>query len=46
VAQNGAAEGPASEDPINGFEYDNSTQFKLIGWEKIANALGLEIHTR
>ncbi len=45
VAQNGKATPPASEDPINGFEYDNSTQFELMGWEKLAYALGLQIHT-
>jgi len=45
VAQNGKAPPPASEDPINGFEYDNSTQFELIGWEKIADAFGLQVHT-
>ncbi|WP_437721904.1 phytase [Sorangium sp. So ce861] len=43
VVQNGQASGPASEDPINGFEYDGSTQFKLLGWEDIAGELDLEL---
>jgi 3-phytase len=36
VVQNGDAPGPADTSDINGFEYDGSTQFVLIGWEAIA----------
>ncbi|AUX47746.1 uncharacterized protein SOCE26_092700 [Sorangium cellulosum] len=43
VVQNGQASGPSSEDPISGFEYDGSTQFKLLGWEDIADELDLDI---
>lgn len=43
VTQNGEAPPPASEDPINGFEYDNSTQFELLDWGDIAGPLGLAI---
>ncbi|WP_437739516.1 phytase [Sorangium sp. So ce1504] len=43
VVQNGQASGPSSEDPINGFEYDGSTQFKLLGWEDIAGELDLDV---
>lgn len=38
VAHNGAAPEPANTDPINGFEYDGSTQFKFVRWDAIANA--------
>jgi 3-phytase len=41
VAQNGEAAGPVSEAPINGYEYDGSSQFKLLRWDAIASALGL-----
>jgi 3-phytase len=41
--QNGAATGPESEDDINGFEYDGSTQFEFLGWEEIAATFGLAI---
>jgi myo-inositol-hexaphosphate 3-phosphohydrolase len=43
VVQNGQADPPSSTDPINRFEYDNSTQFKLLGWESIASGLGLKV---
>ncbi|WP_437501423.1 phytase [Sorangium sp. So ce1099] len=43
VVQNGQASGPSSEDPINGFDYDGSTQFKLLGWEDIADELDLDV---
>ncbi|WP_437731524.1 phytase [Sorangium sp. So ce1335] len=43
VVQNGQASGPSSEDPVNGFEYDGSTQFKLLGWEDIADELDLDV---
>ena len=43
VAQNGAAPEPASTEPINGYEYDNSTQFKLVDWKDIASRLDLAI---
>lgn len=45
VVQNGKAPGPASQDPINGYDYDNSTQFEYIGWPVIASPLGLTIAT-
>lgn len=28
---------------VNGYEYDGSTQFELLGWEQIAAELGLVI---
>ncbi|HWA78514.1 MAG TPA: phytase [Polyangiaceae bacterium] len=43
VNQNGAAPEPASTDPINGYEYDGSTQFEFLGWQDIAAELGLAI---
>ena len=43
VAQSGEASGPASEAPINGYEYDGSSQFKLLRWDVIASALGLQV---
>lgn len=43
VVQNGQASGPGSEEPINGFEYDGSSQFKMLGWEDIAHALSLDV---
>jgi 3-phytase len=43
VSQNGAAPEPASTEPVNGYEYDGSTQFKFLGWEDIAAQLGLTI---
>lgn len=43
VNQNGEAPGPDSEDDVNGYEYDGSTQFKFLGWEQIAGELGLTI---
>jgi 3-phytase len=43
VNQNGKAPEPASTDDVNGYEYDGSTQFKLLGWEQIAVELGLVI---
>lgn len=46
VTQNGEAEPPASTEPINGFEYDSSTQFQLVDWKAIAGPLGLDIDTR
>ena len=42
AVQNGEAEDPANTDPINGFEYDGSTQFRFVDWRKIAKALRLE----
>ena len=45
VAQNGDATPPASTDPVNGYEYDNSTQFRLLDWADIATALNLTIDT-
>jgi 3-phytase len=43
VSQNGAAPAPASTEPVNGYDYDGSTQFQYLGWEDIASQLGLEI---
>jgi len=43
TVQNGKAPPPASEDDINGYEYDNSTQFELVGWEDVASTLGLAV---
>ena len=43
VSQNGAAPPPASTGPINGYDYDGSTQFEYLGWEDIADELGLAI---
>lgn len=45
VAQNGDATPPASTDPVNGYDYDNSTQFRLLDWADIATPLGLSIDT-
>jgi 3-phytase len=42
AVQNGEAEDPPNTDPINGFEYDGSTQFRFVDWRKVAKALGLE----
>jgi 3-phytase len=36
VVHNGAAPEPANTDPINGFEYDGSTQWKFVRWEEVA----------
>jgi 3-phytase len=38
VVHNGGAPEPANTDPINGFEYDGSTQWKFVRWEKVAAA--------
>jgi 3-phytase len=38
VMQNGQAPPPDDTGDINGFAYDGSTQFKLVGWEDIARA--------
>ena len=38
VVHNGAAPEPANTDPINGFEYDGSTQWKFVRWEEVAGA--------
>jgi 3-phytase len=48
VVHNGAAPEPANTDPINGFGYDGSTQWKFVRWEKIAGAFAekLRIDTR
>ncbi len=43
VAQNGEAPGPPSEAPIHGYGYDGSSQFKLLRWDAIASALGLQV---
>jgi 3-phytase len=45
VTQNGHAPPPESTEPINGFEYDNSTQFQLVDWKDIARPLDLEVDT-
>jgi 3-phytase len=45
VAQNGKAQPPASTDPVNGYDYDNSTQFRLLDWADIATALDLVVDT-
>lgn len=45
VTQNGKAAPPASTAPINGFAYDNSTQFQLVDWHAIAAPLGLAVDT-
>lgn len=42
AVQNGEAADPANTDPINGFEYDGSTQFRFLDWRKVAKALHLE----
>ena len=41
AVQNGEADDPADTSDINGYEYDDSTQFRFIDWRKIANALAL-----
>jgi hypothetical protein len=38
VVHNGAAPPPADTDPINGFEYDGSTQWKFVRWEAVVSA--------
>ena len=38
MVQNGHAPEPADISPINGFEYDGSTQFKFVRWGDTANA--------
>lgn len=40
VAQNGKAPGPESEDSINGYDYDNSTQLMFADWGAILDATG------
>ncbi|MGH8605317.1 MAG: phytase, partial [Gammaproteobacteria bacterium] len=32
---NGNAPAPADTSDINGYAYDNSTQFKLVSWESL-----------
>jgi 3-phytase len=39
VVQNGAAEDPADTSDINGFEYDGSTQFRIVDWRAVARAV-------
>ena len=34
----GGAPEPADTGPINGFEYDGSTQWKFVRWEDVASA--------
>jgi 3-phytase len=46
VAQSGNAPEPENTDDINGYEYDGSTQFLLLGWEDIAGPLHLTVDTR
>jgi len=43
TVQNGKAPPPASEDEIDSYEYDNSTQFEFVGWEDVASTLGLTV---
>jgi myo-inositol-hexaphosphate 3-phosphohydrolase len=43
VLQNGKAPAPADSSDIHGFEYDGSSQFMLLGWEQLAQALHLTI---
>lgn len=45
VAQNGKAVAPSSSEPVNGYEYDGSTQFLMLSWEAIADSLELELDT-
>jgi 3-phytase len=46
VAQSGNAPEPADTSDINGYEYDGSTQFLMLGWEDIAAPLSLSIDTK
>ena len=39
VVHNGEAVEPPDIDPVNGFEYNGSTQFKFINWGNIIQAL-------
>jgi len=39
VVQNGDAPPPASTDPVDGHEYDGSTQFVLVDWADVLDAL-------
>jgi 3-phytase len=41
VTQNGMAPPPASTDPVDGYEYDGSTQFVYVDWEEIEDELDL-----
>jgi 3-phytase len=41
VVQNGAAPPPPSTDPVDGYEYDGSTQFVYVDWELVDDALDL-----
>lgn len=43
VAQSGEAPAPADISPINGYDYDGSTQFVLLPWESVAEPLDLEV---
>lgn len=47
VLQTGKAPPPPSTDPVNGYEYDGSTQFKLVRWDDIAEAVppGFKVDT-
>ena len=38
VVHNGHAPAPDETSPINGFAYENSTQWTLVRWEDVANA--------
>ncbi|MBC8027385.1 MAG: phytase [Steroidobacteraceae bacterium] len=42
AVQNGEAADPADTSDINGYEYDNSTQFRFVDWREVAKALSLE----
>ncbi|WNG37203.1 phytase [Archangium violaceum] len=48
VLQTGKASPPANTDPVNGYEYDGSTQFKLVRWDDIAEAVppGFKVETK
>lgn len=38
AVHNGGAPEPANTHPINGFEYDGSTQFKFVRWDAVAES--------
>jgi hypothetical protein len=39
VVQNGDAREPPSTDPVNGFEFDGSTQLKYVDFSETLRAL-------
>jgi 3-phytase len=43
VVHNGGAPEPPNTDPINGFEYDGSTQWKFVAWEDVAGSLAKKL---